>query len=617
MRRIVLSSCALWGLVFVLGWPALAGGELADELQSVIAQAAERPPDPQETLAASRAGLVASIEQLERFLAGGEVDNSRRWQQWLNLPHLRTELERAQPDAPQLRSIHERYYQNQPGLELPAFLAVRRDLRQYLTSLDYSAAAAPNELFRRRLSELEECLARLEGHPTAADSQQAGAIVEWMAPLGDTGANVASAVRERYCRINGTAQVSRRFINLLLGQDVQERNFISDVVLGSYTQGVAYTQGRVSFDTVPSAHSGTLEVRLDGLTACPDTVAQRRRVSVYSSAQTVIRASKQVQISDLGFALSPALASCATSVQIGDVDARSRIVERISWRRANQLVPQAEQAASQRARAEASSKLDQQADAAFGGMNQVFCEKIRAPLVRLGALPDRFQFCTDTSHLRLSLAQHNESQLAAASAALPFPPDYDLAGAAHESLIVNFCESLLGGATVEDQAWLDLMNVLTGTSPRPLWVHDRAERWSVTLAAHRPIEVRFADDRIGITLRLENVKRGSRQFRQPVEVQARFAPQITADGPAFMRDGELEVRFPSPVDGEEQALLGAFLARKFGAVLPPALHLNGLVPPTGGSIGKLRQLELIEFRSSGGWLAVGYQLADRAASKAE
>jgi hypothetical protein len=35
--------------------------------------------------------------------------------------------------------------------------------------------------------------------------------------------------------------------------------------------------------------------------------------------------------------------------------------------------------------------------------------------------------------------------------------------------------------------------------------------------------------------------------------------------------------------------------------------------PTGGSLGKLRQLELVEFRSSGGWLAVGYQLADRAA----
>jgi hypothetical protein len=400
-----------------------------------------------------------------------------------------------------------------------------------------------------------------------------------------------------------------------LAQDVQERNLISDIVLGSYTQGVAYTQGKVSFDTVPNPERGTLEVRLEGLTACPDTVAQRRRVSVYSSAQTVIRANKQVQISDLGFMLAPAVASCATAVQISDVEARSRIVERISWRRANQLVPQAEQAASQRAGAEASFKLDQQADAALGGMNDMFCQKIRAPLLRVGALPEVFRFWTDRDFLRLSLAQHNDAQLAAASTAPLLSSDYDLGGCAHESLVANFCESLLGGATASDQAWLDMMNVLTGTSPRALWVHDRAERWSVTFARQRPVEMDFADDRIGITLRLARVTRAQRQIDHPVEIEATFTPIITADGPAFVREGELAVRFASHVDPAEEATLRTFLARKFGAVFPAELHLSGLVPPTGGSLGKLRQLELVEFRSSGGWLALGYQLKNGAAER--
>jgi hypothetical protein len=501
MRRIVLVWGLLLGLVVTTGALGLTGDELPStvpsDLKAVILQAAENPPDPQETLAAARIRLISSIEQLERFLAGGEADNDRRWRQWLDLPHLKIQLEREKPDVAILRSIHERYYQNQPGLEQPAFRAVRRELRGYLTAWDYATSDSPRQLFRRRLAELEDCVARLDKHATEADSQRAGSIVEWMAPLGDIGARLASAVRGSYCRVNGAAQVSRRFINLLLAQDVQERNFISDIVLGSYTQGVAYTQGRVSFETVPNPERGTLEVRLEGLTACPDNVAQRRRISVYSSAQTVIRANKQVQISDLGFMLSPAVASCATSVQISDVEARSRIIERISWRRANQLVPQAEQAASQRAQAEASFKLDKQADASLGNMNEVFCEKIRAPLVRLGALPQRLQFWTDISHLRLSLVQHNDSQLAAASAAPMLPPDYDLAGCTHKSLINNFCESLLGGTTVNDQAWLDLMNVLTGTSPRRCGFMTGLSGWSVTLAKRCPIEVDFVDDRIG------------------------------------------------------------------------------------------------------------------------
>ena len=618
MRRIVLSS------VMLIGWFA-AGGRLAladesaasplsSELRAVVSQAAEHPPDPQETLAIARTRLRSSIEQLERFLASGDADNDRRWRQWLQLPRLKGQLEGQEPAVDALHSIHERYYENQPGLELPAFLAVRRELGGYLTSWEYANSDSPRELFRRRLVEFEETMERLDVHPTPADSQRAASIVQWVAPLGEIGAQVASAARDRYCRVNGSAQVSRRFINLLLAQDVQERNYISDIVLGTFTQGVAYTQGRVSFETVPDPQRGTLEVRLEGLTACPENVAQRRRVSVYSSAQTVIRANKQVQISDLGFSLAPAVAFCGTSVQISDVDARSRLVERISWRRANQLVPQAEQAASQRAQAEASFKLDKQANAALGGMNDVFCQKIRAPLVRMGALPEKLRFWTDAAHLRLSLVQHNDSQLSAASQAPLLPSDYDLGGCVHETLIVNLCESLLGGSTARDQAWLDLMNILTGTSPRPLWVHDRAERWSVTLAKKAPLTVEFADDRIRIGLHLASVTRGSRQFQGPAEIEAVFVPKITADGPAFIRDGDLQVRVTAQLDPEAATALQAFLARKFGAVLPPELNLNGLVPPTGGSIGKLRLLELVEFRSSGGWLALGYQLEDRSAA---
>ena len=68
-------------------------------------------------------------------------------------------------------------------------------------------------------------------------------------------------------------------------------------------------------------------------------------------------------------------------------------------------------------------------------------------------------------------------------------------------------------------------------------------------------------------------------------------------------------------NSHEDDELRAFLARKFGAVLPRELHLSGLVPPAGASLGKLRQLDLTQLDSNRGWLSIGYQLpTDRLAS---
>lgn len=608
MRRVItlaiVSSC--FGLHAV---SAIATENTTwQQVRQAMARAAEQPPEPQSVLTKARSELVASLGELEQFLAAGSEENQRTWAGWLDLPALRQEVARPRPDLATLSTIHARFFQNQPGLELSPLLSVREKLGDFMAALEFSSAQFPDALYRKWLAELETCLGTLETEPDQAAAQRAGAIAARLMPLGDVSSELASRIRARYCRTNGVAQVSRRFVNLLMAQKVEEQNMISDFVLGSRIWGPSFTTGSVSFGMVPNSLQGALEVRLEGQNACPSNVAERGRISVYSSAFTTIRAKKTVLFSERGLTLTPAVSSCASSIQINGVQARSRILERLASRRANQLVPQAEQSAAQRAQVEASSKLDEQADAALGGIHDMFCNKIRAPLIRLDALPPQLRFSSDQNYLRLLLGQYNGTQLAPATPAPLVPHKYDLAGYAHQSLVTNLCESVLSGASVPDVAWLELMNLLTGTSPRPLWVHDRGERWSVTLANQQPIVARFEGDRIGITLRLSQIQRGERYFEQPVEVEARFVPKITREGPAFTRDGDLKISFSETLAGESQHDLRRWLTRKFGAVFPAELHLHGLVPPTGGSLGKLRQLRLAEFRSSSGWLSLGYQL---------
>ena len=99
---------------------------------------------------------MASIDQLEQFLAGGGPEIAERWSQWLQLPQLKAELERAElrrdaSDEAVLQQILDRYYRNEAGLELPALVAVRQELRGYLESFWSDVLNAYGAEIARRL----------------------------------------------------------------------------------------------------------------------------------------------------------------------------------------------------------------------------------------------------------------------------------------------------------------------------------------------------------------------------------------------------------------------------------------------------------------------------------
>ena len=601
--RPAIAIAAMIGIALGVAKTAAAN---PDPIREALASASQ-PPDPDQTLAAAQERLTRRLDELERFLARGGPDTSRGWSDRLGLIELRAAIQSDKPDSAQIRDIERRFYRNDPGLEMPRFLVVRDSLGGYLAALEYAAAPSPAELYRERLGQIEACIDRLESQPADADATQAGQLLDWVAHLGPDGRRLADVVRARYGGTNAVAQISARMINELLRQDVQRSHYVSDVILGNLTHGPAYTSGKVSFGIVPSEQAGLLEIRLDGLTSCPANIAQRGSIVVYSSANTSLHARKRVQMSGEGLTLSRAAAWCQTAARINDIQANWRFVERLAWRKAEQMLPDAQQQASRRAEREASAGLDQQGDAALGGINDFFRDQLRKPLIRLDALPDPWRFWTDREHLRMTLVQCSDSQLVTAGPAPDLSP-YDLALGGHESMINNFSEAALGGRVVRDEAWLNLMNTMTGSQPRPLWVHDRAERWSVTFTRERPIVAQFDDERIHLTLRLDGLTRGEEHFTHPIEIAARFRPQITVEGPALIRDGELAIKFGDGVAAEDEMRQRQFLTRKFDAVLQPEIRFYGLVPPAGGQIGRLRALHLDRFDAQEGWFTLAYKM---------
>jgi hypothetical protein len=601
----ILSAVALVLAAATLGAAAETANNTTS-LMSSIEQLAQRQPDGPQALQAARLRLASSIERLEQFLSSGTSQTGARWSQWLDLDILRQQLATDAPDMTVVRPIEERLYQNHSGLELPAFVAVRRDLGALRTASEYALSKSPAELYQQRLSDLAACLQRLAEQPTFVDGHQAGQTLGWLEALDENGAALAADMRKQLCQSNGFAQASARLANVLFQRNVAERNYIAEMVMGSYLRGVAFTEGQLVLGMAPSTEHGTLEILLRGHVNCPANVADRRRVSVRTSTYTTIDAKKQIFVNDQGLRLARAGAQAATNVNIQDIEA-PRLIERVAWRRASQMMPEAETMTSRRAESEAASSLDQQADASLGKINNVFCQKVRSPLIRFNALPAEIHVWTDPTHLRFSLCQHNEFQLAVTGSAPQLPSNYDLGGCVHESMINNLTEAMLGGKSADDKTWLEIMHLILGAPPRALWVHDRAERWSVTFTKQLPVIARFDGDRIGITLHLAGVTRGSEFTATPIEIEATFIPKITTEGPSLLREGDLVVRVPDEANNSD-ASIRDFLMRKFGAFFASEVSFYGLTPPAGGSLGKLRLLKLVEFRSRGGWLTLAYEL---------
>ena len=592
--------------------PAVAG-ETSASVEAALQRAADRPPEPQAALRAARERLKGSLQQLEQFLQPVGKDLYDGWDQALDLSGLGAEVLRQDADVAFLQAADERFHQNYAGLELPQFLKVRRDIHRCIAAIEYAAAEDPPKRYQERISELQYKLTRLDVDFDAADCHRAGTLVAWLEALSEEGAAAARAIRSEYCRVNAVGIVSDRAANLLLERKVAEQNFITDMVMGAFTSGTVYANGHVTVGILPNPRQSTLEIRLNGQASAPAMVAQQRNVTVHSSTLTALRVHKQVNFNEQGLSFLPAVAAAVTNMQLNDVFAPRRFVERIAWRRASRMVPEAQALASRRAEGESRGKMDQQAASMLGGINSMYREKIRAPLQRLGGFP-LARFSSDADSARVELSQWNVRQLAPASPPPQFSDEYALACGAHESMVNNFAECLLGGATTHDAGWAHAVELMTGEVPRPLWVHDRSVRWALTFADEQPWVAYFDEDRIGFRLRLTKVTRGEREVEHPVEVTVQLIPRISERGEPFLiRDGDVDVEIASGLSAEDEADLRKFLTSKMGAVFPPELYFDGFAAPSGGVIGRLRAFEVVEFRSQNGWATLGYTINDESA----
>lgn len=411
---------------------------------------------------------------------------------------------------------------------------------------------------------------------------------------------------------NAVGQVSQRLLTEMLNMPIEQTVRITDNVLGTRVQGSVKTKGQVVPILVPNTQHGIVHLRFTGTASSPGMVGRNGPATIFSSATTEANVWKPVIFEESGIHHLAAEGNVNTRLSINNVVARRRLVERIASRRASSSQADARAITSQHTKTRLEEEINRGAAKPLAKAQDYYVNSFRKPLMDRGATPRLMQFTSTSEHLRVVLRQCSHSHQAPPTSVPQIKPQHDISVALHQSSLCSLYEVFYAGQTMCDKEFLQTMHMLTGEDPRPLRVHQRSTRWSVTMADTQPLDLTFADGDASIALHFKAVTSGDRRYEGRFTVAVRYQVERTPGGPRLNRQADLsvngEIGSGSPGElGDAMSLLNA----KFSAVFPPTLMFDGLAPPTGGIWSKVGQMQLAQLDSQDGWLVVGYQLPRR------
>jgi hypothetical protein len=554
--------------------------------------------------------VLLAINELDAFLTTAEPAVADGWRNYLQWDALIAEMNATPSDLDVLAKVLISFRRYRTGIELPPFQKLQQTLQAYIHEAHVINTMAGDGQYEHCLNQLATALARHEIQPNYPDAHLIGRELYCLEKSIVSGGETLQQIRNRFQHPNLYGKVDLELINRLLERDLQQETTINEVSNRRTTRGRANMSAHLTAILQPDTNQASIDLILRGQCKAPTTFTEQGQIRVRGSFLTDIEATKRMLIDKQGIRFLPANVQCSTSVQFHDISADRMLVERIARRRAPRMRPEAEADVSRQTERRIAQELDTQAEQALEEANHMFVDHFCAPNQCYGTFPELLRFSTSPDKLQVHMKSSRKWQLGAPDPP-PALPENDLGFAMHESLIGNYSEGLLGGKQIIDKQWLRCLNTLTGSEPRPLWVHDRTDRWAITFADQRPIVVSFQDDLIGFTLRIKRCNRAEQQIDKLIDIAATFRIDTTSEGPVFFRQGDVSVDLVQgvPATVEDQQFLD-FLYRKFSAVMPEELYFDGLVPPTGGSLAMLRKLEPDAYSFQNGWMRMGYSLVD-------
>lgn len=513
-------------------------------------------PNPTEERAASES-LAAAAEKMEaRMSEFPELIASKwkayyRWSEW-GEPLARGET----PPSEQLREVLPRFYGFFEGLDEPAFLQMREELKAHLegTAPPQPIGSAPSLLLRFN-RELVDSILQKKAETTHVH-QQTG---NWIAGAWVTGA--------AECRIDATAVLS------------------------------------------PQQEPAAVLVKLDGIVWAPQTVAQSGRFRIYGSAQSRVQGEAELILQDGVFRATRPRVWVNTESRMHDVDGPRpfrRLAMRVAERRGRQGELEGAAIITKHVTEEAERRLQEEAEKLNAALGRY--QGSLALLKRLDIVPSKVGASVVEDQLQFGMffSDSGAEGLPAYEAPQGTPA---VEVVLHESFLSAFPRKFLKGVWWTGADFEQLKSDLRGGGPTETFVATSEmapAAWGVRWDWRAPVTTRISGEEVECELRFSQFQFGQQRRREGLAVRAKFRPVAEGGQVAFRRVSSVEatsLKEGAPLSDEEKA----FLERRFEEICGEAIPLSGLNPPTGAGVSALSLLTNSAVRVEEGWLRIGFQ----------
>ncbi|MDZ7616556.1 MAG: hypothetical protein U1E05_06095 [Patescibacteria group bacterium] len=612
-----------WGTLFLLfsGIALLSkgdalGGEAAkpdaERLFNAAATAETQfHPLTEKDVLRARMGLAGAVSRLEgRLAADGE--NGRAWAAYVKLADLQGLLGQSQLEPDALEAIYRRFGAGNYGLNRSYFTEVRDALLQTIQIIRATQTPELDKAYAKYVATLTEYLRSYVKEPSAEQAVRIGEAIGWLEGIGQA-PDLIAAVREELARPNLFVTVSDRLVVAGMEEPVDETAPVRDVILGTSIHGVGRSVGNITATLTPNSSHAVFDITYLGVTTTRNT-GYNGPVVIVSEGTTGIGATKRLWVNELGLHGHPTRANATTHSTICDIQAQrgGRMVERIAWRKAMEQKHLAEAIASRHAASRAGRQVDDRAAAMIAEVNHDFEHKFRRPATERNLFPSKLAFSTDEDALRVTWRQAAPAQLAAPTEPPAAMDGADLTVRIHESMINNGSQTALAGLTMNDDEFRMAVVELLGRLPEKLNPVPGEEPWGVSFDRAQPVEVRFVDGGVRVTIRGRRYFQGD-QPHPGMNVSANYKIVHDESGFRAVRQGEVEVVPPGL--GEEQRvgtryqIIRTLLIRRFTPIFESEIRFEDIALPDKWS--KVGAMSMVQLESNDGWLTIAWKLPEK------
>jgi len=571
--------------------------DLGRRLQSSASGEAWRQYLQMEELQQSLRGL-RPVVPLSAETAGSDqsIDEARRRRQ--------TRMEQVDHSAGRLMGNHE-------GLERAPLMRLRSSLHRLRLLDELQRDMELPERFAQYQTELIRLLGQPAGQRDVQWFRQVTPLVSWMQQYGQA-RPWTDRVAARWSKPNLRLGITKSAMRHMTTRQVYEVEPVDECDDGRRITGEAVATGVAAMVPLGGVDGPQCEVVFSG-NVHTTLRGSDGPVSFAMVGDTQLRVGQPIEMSEAAFTLLPTWASSSTSLRPSRVATRrnglgSRLIRKIAIGELQKAQPAArrdldESTVQQLAEAlteDVQEEMDQAHGELQGGLVHLDRMDLHPNDLHFVAVPEQFEVqMTVNGGFGLGAPFSPPSAMSQGGRSSDRNEDLerpDLFAQVHESVVNRLAQRLLAGERIEN------FRSLAGTLGFSMSEQDLQripDDIGITFAKDRPIEARFEDGRIAITIRGTHYQIG-RADLVPMNATIRYRIRAHRGKLALEMDGGPEVTPPESGRSDRFLAQKNILVRRLQQELPKQMVIAGFDMPEPAD--RLGQVRFRSISSAEGWL---------------